>query len=266
MPGKVLTLIVATTPVTRAGSPSPLLGIGLNGTLPWPRIKSDMAFFARVTTRPPFSGHSTAAANDKVNAIIMGRKTYYSLPKSLRPLKERLNVVISRDESGSVADEVAGDLARQREKHNNTNDNVNVNKSGGSDKRDAFVSHSLGAALEQLREKKGDELGHVFVIGGGEIYNSALRLWSSPSREEGKERTVNLRILMTRVKKINNNDGEEFECDTFFPLTDEDLSSSWREAGPEELGSWVGERVPGDCDWVEEGDVAIKIVGYERVV
>jgi hypothetical protein len=32
------------------------LGIGLNGTLPWPRIKTDMSFFARVTSRPPTPG------------------------------------------------------------------------------------------------------------------------------------------------------------------------------------------------------------------
>jgi dihydrofolate reductase len=252
-PGKILTLIVATTPVTRHASSSPLLGIGLNGTLPWPRIKSDMAFFARITTRPPLST-STAAGESKVNAIIMGRKTYYSLPKSLRPLKERVNVVISRDESGGVAEEVARDLARQKEKNSTAATN---NGEIVQDKRDAFVANSLEAAIEQLQKRGGT--GHVYVIGGGEIYNSALKLSSSLS--EG-ERVV-LRILMTRVKKVNN---EEFECDTFFPLADEDLSASWREAGPEELGGWVGERVLGDGEWVEEGEVAIKIEGYERVV
>lgn len=179
----------------------------------------------------------------------MGRKTYYSLPKSLRPLKDRLNVVISRDESGSVAAEVENDLARQREKARND---------GRDDKRHALVAHSLEDALKQLLGRRQD-LGHVYVIGGGEIYNSSLELSSSALTES----KIVHRILMTRVKR---RDGEKFECDTFFPLTDEDLSSAntkgWRQAGAEEVTDWVGERV--SEEWTEEGEVAIKVEGYER--
>ncbi|GAM35696.1 dihydrofolate reductase [Talaromyces pinophilus] len=252
-----LTLVVATTPITHSTT-KPLLGIGLNGTLPWPRIKSDMNFFARVTSRPPppqeTSPEEAETGNkgkkEKLNAIIMGRKTYYSLPKSLRPLKDRLNVVISRDESGSVAAEVERDLARQREK---------AEKDGKEgDKRDAVVAHGLEDALKQLFDEQRQDLGHVFVIGGGEIYRSSLELSSTLT-----ESRIVQRILMTRVKR---RDSEEYECDTFFPLTDEDLSSSntkgWRQAGAEEVTSWVGERV-GE-EWIEEGEVAIKVEGYER--
>ncbi|QGA18094.1 hypothetical protein EYB26_005772 [Talaromyces marneffei] len=244
-----LTLIVATTPISKAPATTtkPLLGIGLNGTLPWPRIKSDMNFFARVTSRPPLQ--QTAPEAEKLNAIIMGRKTYYSLPKSLRPLKDRLNVIISRDESGSVAAEVERDLAGQREKAQND---------GKEDKRDALVAHSLEDALSQLFEKRQD-LGHVYVIGGGEIYKSSLELSSTLTSSK-----IVKRILMTRVKR---RDEEEYECDTFFPLTDEDLSDTntkgWRRAGAEEVTGWVGESV-GE-DWIEEGEVAIKIEGYEKV-
>jgi dihydrofolate reductase len=180
----------------------------------------------------------------------MGRKTYYSLPKSLRPLKDRLNVIISRDESGSVAAEVERDLARQREKARN----------GGKeddDSRDAFVAHGLEDALKQLFEQRQDT-GYVYVIGGGEIYKSSLDLTSITSSK------IVQRILMTRVKRRNE---EEYECDTFFPLTDEDLSDTntkgWRRAGAEEVEGWVGEKV-GE-DWIEEGEVAIKIEGYERL-
>ncbi|KUL89951.1 hypothetical protein ZTR_02896 [Talaromyces verruculosus] len=252
-----LTLVVATTPITRSTT-KPLLGIGLNGTLPWPRIKSDMNFFARVTSRPPRQETSPEAQQteeskekkEKLNAIIMGRKTYYSLPKSLRPLKDRLNVIISRDESGSVAAEVERDLARQREK---------AEKDGkGEDKRDAIVAHGLEDALNQLFDEQRQDLGHAFVIGGGEIYRSSLELSSTLTGSK-----IVQRILMTRVKR---RDGEEYECDTFFPLTDEDLSETntkgWRQAGAEEVTSWVGERV-GE-EWIEEGEVAIKVEGYER--
>lgn len=217
-----------------------------------------MNFFARVTSRPPppqektspeEAGTEKKKEKEKLNAIIMGRKTYYSLPKSLRPLKDRFNVVISRDESGSVAAEVERDLERQREK---------AEKDGKDDRRDAVVAHGFEDALKQLFEQRQD-LGHVFVIGGGEIYRSSLELSSSTT-----ESKIVQRILMTRVKR---RDGEEYECDTFFPLTDEDLSSAntkgWRHAGAEEVTGWVGERV-GE-EWIEEGEVAIKVEGYEKI-
>ena len=35
--------------------------------------------------------------NTKNNVVIMGRKTFFSLPENSRPLKNRLNIVLSRD-------------------------------------------------------------------------------------------------------------------------------------------------------------------------
>ncbi|WP_241765730.1 dihydrofolate reductase [Hyphomonas chukchiensis] len=53
--------------------------IGVAGELPW-RLKGDMMFFKRITMGNP---------------IIMGRKTWESLPK--RPLPGRENIVMTRD-------------------------------------------------------------------------------------------------------------------------------------------------------------------------
>ena len=50
-----------------------------------------MAFFKRVTTLCDETG--------KQNAVIMGRKTYESIPTKFRPLDNRVNVVISRNPS-----------------------------------------------------------------------------------------------------------------------------------------------------------------------
>ncbi len=52
------------------------LGIGKGGKLPWPFIKKDISHFARVTTE--------VKDPTKVNALIMGRKTYLSIPESHR--------------------------------------------------------------------------------------------------------------------------------------------------------------------------------------
>ncbi len=58
-------------------------GIGLNGTLPWPHLKGDMALFSKRTTG---SGN---------NAVLMGKNTWLSIPENRRPLKNRTNIIIS---------------------------------------------------------------------------------------------------------------------------------------------------------------------------
>ena len=62
--------------------------IGKGGGLPW-RIPSDMARFRDLTI------------GDGFNSVVMGRKTWDSLPDSYRPLPERVNIVMSRDTSWS---------------------------------------------------------------------------------------------------------------------------------------------------------------------
>lgn len=78
----MLTLIVARD---RNGA------IGRDGDMPW-RLPEDLALFKRETDG---------------GAIIMGRRTWESLPR--RPLPNRLNIVVSRDPS--VAELVAPDIA-----------------------------------------------------------------------------------------------------------------------------------------------------------
>ncbi len=55
--------------------------IGSKGDLPWPKIKSDMRHFRDITT-----GHY----------VVMGRKTWDSLPDIFKPLPYRTNIVLSR--------------------------------------------------------------------------------------------------------------------------------------------------------------------------
>ncbi|XP_001630551.2 dihydrofolate reductase isoform X1 [Nematostella vectensis] len=62
-------------------------GIGKNNDLPW-KIRGDMKFFTEKTSEVKTEG--------KQNAVIMGRKVWESIPEKFRPLKGRLNIVLSR--------------------------------------------------------------------------------------------------------------------------------------------------------------------------
>jgi dihydrofolate reductase len=122
-PSKPIYLIVAT-------ALKPAMGIGLKGELPWPALKKDMSFFRRITS-----------GLGKRNAVIMGRKTWDSIPVKFRPLKGRINVVVTRKPAEFDGQEV-------------------VAVSG----------------LEEGMEALGEDVGRVFVIGGSQIYQQAMGL------------------------------------------------------------------------------------------
>lgn len=78
-------------------------GIGSSGRLPW-RLPREMAYFAKVTTTVP---ETASSENDGTyqaenisgkNAVIMGRSTWESIPQAFRPLKGRVNIILSRND------------------------------------------------------------------------------------------------------------------------------------------------------------------------
>lgn len=109
-------------------------GIGLAGALPWPKLAADLAHFRALTM-----GH----------AVIMGRRTWDSLPASVRPLPGRVNIVLSRTERN----------LGERQVTNAT----------------TWRAESLDAALDWCTHSAfGAAGGKTFVIGGGSIYALAL--------------------------------------------------------------------------------------------
>ena len=100
--------------------------IGTNGTLPW-HLPEDLAHFKRTTLGCP---------------VIMGRKTWDSLPPRFRPLPGRLNIVITR-QSGWQAE-------------------------------GAVATPSLEAALHAC--PPDDD---IWVIGGAQLFEQALPLASA---------------------------------------------------------------------------------------
>lgn len=110
-------------------------GIGYNNNIPW-HIPADLKHFKDITTSVPYDG--------VVNAVIMGKNTWMSLPKQHKPLKSRLNIVVS---STLSEDDMCG-----------YEDAINVT--------------SLQNAIEHLLTNK--RVYNVFVIGGARLYNEAL--------------------------------------------------------------------------------------------
>lgn len=108
-------------------------GIGKENRLCW-KNKEDLTFFRKITT--------TTKDSNKINAIIMGRKTWDSL--SVAPLLNRLNIVISRTK-----------------------------------KNDSFVQphtqfvNSIESAFEYC-ESPEQHIESIFIIGGEQIYNYCL--------------------------------------------------------------------------------------------
>jgi dihydrofolate reductase len=94
-----------------------------------------MAHFKRVTMEPP--------SPEKQNAVIMGRKTWESIPSKFRPLEGRTNVVLTTSTTAS------------------------------SYPSDVVVASSLDDATSQL--EKLDNLGNVFVIGGAKVYEESIQ-------------------------------------------------------------------------------------------
>ncbi|KAM4577349.1 dihydrofolate reductase [Odontesthes bonariensis] len=68
----------------------PDLGIGKSGNLPWHpvRLNNEFAHFRKLT--------ATSSVKGKQNVVIMGRKTWFSIPERNRPLANRINIVLSR--------------------------------------------------------------------------------------------------------------------------------------------------------------------------
>lgn len=108
--------------------------IGKDNQIPW-RSKLDMKWFKMVTTGSP---------------VVMGRKSWDSLPPRFKPLPDRFNVVMS-----------------------NSPGNVDSNP-------DMIMAGSLDEVVDIFfdRYPQGVTIPHhnrVFIIGGAEIYKQALQ-------------------------------------------------------------------------------------------
>ena len=104
-------------------------GIGKNSQLPW-NLKKDMKHFVEITTK--------TKNPKKINAVMMGRTTWESIPEKYRPLKGRKNIVLTS--------------------------NNNYKAKGAS------ISNSLDKAFSLITP----EIEKVFIIGGGKVFEETI--------------------------------------------------------------------------------------------
>ena len=107
-------------------------GIGKENSIPW-ELPGDLKYFKEITT------------SKKRNVVIMGRKTWESIPIKYRPLKDRINIVITSQ------------------------------KSDFSVYPNTYAFKTLGDATKYIQENNYKlQLGNTFIIGGQMLYNEAL--------------------------------------------------------------------------------------------
>jgi len=97
--------------------------IGIKNDLPW-HLPDDMNYFKKTTLN---------------SVVIMGRNNYLSIPQKYRPLKNRVNIILTKKP------------------------NFIANK--------CLVASSLEKAIELAKKEKNK---NIFIIGGGKVYQYAL--------------------------------------------------------------------------------------------
>lgn len=126
-------------------------GIGIKGDLPW-RLKNELKHFSRTTKK--------VTDATKKNVVIMGRKTYFGVPETKRPLPDRINIVLTRNPIRSDYPE------------------------------GVILCPSLESAMKLLEEDASlkSTIENVWIVGGSEAYKEAM---SSPRCD---------RLYLTEIK------------------------------------------------------------------
>ncbi|MFA6521489.1 MAG: dihydrofolate reductase [Candidatus Gracilibacteria bacterium] len=144
------------------------LGIGIKGRLPW-KLRKDMQFFQKTTI------------GEGANAVVMGRATWESLPQAHKPLKSRLNIILTRDEIAATPE-------------------------------GAFMARSIDEALK-IAERNNCE--RVFIIGGAKTYEQAINhpecreIFLTEIDAQVECDTFFPKIDTTKFKKISESEVEE---------------------------------------------------------
>jgi dihydrofolate reductase len=157
-------------------------GLSKEGIIPW-NSKKDLNFLYKKT---------------KNHVVIMGKNTYFSLPEDIRPLKNRLNIILTRQPNFFL--------------------NESFDQYKKTIKTDVIFTNNMNihSAILNNREKfctfypSLSKNFKIFIIGGKQIYDNYIPLCKT--------------IWVTRVKKC-------YSCDLTFEI---DIEKQFKEIGKED--------------------------------
>ena len=155
-------------------------GIGKNNKLPW-HISEDLKYFKKLTNK---------------NTVIMGSKTYFSIPKNHRPLSNRLNLVLTNNK-----DLLKNNHNDSNLKFFNFNNNYNIYDIENYDQ--IYKLNKISLLVRNTKEFMNSQ---IFIIGGEQIYNIFFNLLKNDFHKELQFNN----IYLTYIEK-------NYNCDTFFP-------------------------------------------------
>ena len=112
--------------------------IGYNNDLLF-NIPEDMKYFKNITSQEYIKGHK--------NIVIMGYNTWKSIPDKYKPLKDRINIIITKNHFSEM-------------KFIKSTENVKV-----------FNDFNFCYKYLEQEENNGNLLGDKFIIGGAQLYN-----------------------------------------------------------------------------------------------
>lgn len=114
-------------------------GIGKNNDIPW-KLTKELHYFKKITTysNNPFL----------LNVVIMGRKTWESIPNKFRPLTNRINIILTKTPD------------------NYDNDETKM--------KNVFFCSSMNKCIDLLETIQHVNPDNIFIIGGASIYEEAL--------------------------------------------------------------------------------------------
>jgi dihydrofolate reductase/thymidylate synthase len=179
------------------------IAIGNNGTIPW-NCPVDMLHFRNTTTEAPEGWR---------NVVVMGRKTWESIPANRRPLKGRYTVVLTRSPEYDLG-------------------------LGANIGKDVCVLTSLSDLVTWFDAvRKAKKFHHCFIAGGGDIYRQVL------------EMGICSRLFLTEI--IPDQEGMGRKMDTFVTFNPDEwetkqmINLSALHSGKRERGK-IGENVDVD--------------------
>lgn len=169
-------------------------GIGLNNQIPW-KLSDDLKHFKEITTKVPKDSYYKY-----INMVVMGRKTWDSLPPQYKPLPNRLNVILSNNPNFKAETKTKTETEQEAEQDKENEQEQETSLAEANEYIRVISDFDQIYDFNEFSSNDGSirKIHDIFVIGGESLYKHAV---SSPYCNT---------IYTTEIYT-------DFKCDKFFP-------------------------------------------------